>query len=219
MLQKYVVFTNYRNRLPLLRYYQNVNKLITKRSLSTHQFPVWNQSRRLQCVNLAAKIESHLNSRCINLTRFNEFITRRNYCTKTTKKIDRSWSSIRKQQQESRKEIRRLFTFASNEKWYLIVAIGCLLVSSAVTLGVPRAIGKLLDMIVLDSFPREKLNSFCVILFGIFVIGGLANFGRIYLINSASKCGFQFDLSCHNSILFNSYFSSFFRSNCKLFEL
>lgn len=172
----------------MLRYYRDVDKLITRRSLLKYQTCAVNQSRGSIRVNVTAKIESRLHSSNFNFPKFAGLILRRNFCTKPPKKIDRSWSSLRKQHKESKKEIKRLFSLARDEKWYLIAAVGCLVVSSAVTLGVPRAIGKLMDMIVLDEFPKEKLHAFCFALFGIFAIGGLANFGRIYLMNSASKC-------------------------------
>lgn len=118
-------------------------------------------------------------------------LARRSFCTPSTppqpKKVDRNWLSLRRQHQESKKEIRRLFSLAKNEKWYLIGAIGCLCISSVVTLGVPHAIGKIMDMIVMDDFPKAKLHQFCYILFAVFIAGSLANFGRIYLMNSAGK--------------------------------
>lgn len=183
MLQKYIVLTKYTNRLCTHRYFRDFDKLIRSRhTLSAHQ-----STRHYQTVSLAARIQSHLSSKNVNLSQINELILRRNFCTKSPKRSDRNWSSLRKQHKQSKQEIRRLFSLAKDEKWYLIAAVGCLLVSSVVTLGVPRAIGKLMDMIVSDGFPKEKLNTFCIILFGIFVAGGLANFGRIYLMNSASN--------------------------------
>lgn len=204
MLQKYLVFTNYTNRQAMLRCYRDFDKLITRNSLLKYQSNVFNQSRRHQSVCLANRIESHLNS---NFKKWSGFILRRNYCTKPVKKVDRNWSSMRKQHQESKKEIKRLFSLAKNEKWYLIAAVGCLVVSSVVTLGVPRFIGKVMDMIVMDNFPREKLHAFCLILFGVFVVGGLANFGRIYLMNSASK-SIDTNLNKQQCSIFLSLFSS-----------
>lgn len=189
MLQKYLVFQKFPNRLSTLRCYRDFVTFIPKRLQYNHQ-PVYNASRYYQCVRLASRIETQLNLQNRNLTkRFNGLtVLRRSYCTQPTKKkFDRSWASLRRQHQESRKEIRRLFSLAKKEKWYLIAAIGCLFVSSSITMGVPRAIGKLMDMIVMDNFPKDKLHAFCFILFAIFTIGGLANFGRIYLMNSASK--------------------------------
>lgn len=120
-------------------------------------------------------------------------ILRRSYCmgksssTSAVKEVGKQLLTVRKQQFRSSKELRRLFSLAKNEKWYLIGAIGCLVISSSVAMGVPYAIGKILDMIVTDNFPKEKLQGFCFILFAVFVAGSLANFGRIYLMNNASK--------------------------------
>lgn len=191
MLQKYLVFKNVPNRLTSLRCGRDFVTFLPKRFQHNHQ-PVYNDANKYyQCVRLALRIETQFcNVQSRNLTKkLNELtFLRRNYCTKAAKKkYDRSWASLRRQHQESKKEIRRLFSLATNEKWYLIAAIGCLVVSSTITMGVPRAIGKLMDMIVLDNFPKDKLNAFCFALFAIFAIGGLANFGRIYLMNSASE--------------------------------
>lgn len=191
MLQKYLVFKHFSNRLSTLRCHRDFVTFTPKRSQFNHP-PVqqYNASKYYQCVRLASRIETQLSLQHRNLTKqFNGLnVLRQNYCTKPTKKkFDRSWTSLRRQHQESKREIRRLFSLAKKEKWYLIAAIGCLFVSSTITMGVPRAIGKLMDMIVMDNFPKEKLHTFCLILFGIFAIGGMANFGRIYLMNSASK--------------------------------
>lgn len=190
-----------------LRCYRDFDKLNRRNFLSKCQPFVFNQSRRYQSVCLAARNESKFISRYANLTKLSELLLRRTYCTKPTKEIDRGLYSIRRQHRESKKEIKRLFSLAKDEKWYLIAAVGCLIVSSAVTLGVPRAIGKLMDMIVMDDFPKDKLHAFCIALFGIFVIGGLANFGRIYLMNSASKgiCICVKKKTIKNSIYIYSY--------------
>lgn len=121
-------------------------------------------------------------------------ILRRSYCTgKSTttsaavKEVGKQLLTVRKQHSHTRNELKRLFSLAKDEKWYLIGAIGCLVISSSVAMGVPYAIGKILDMIVMDDFPQEKLQGFCLILSAVFVAGSLANFGRIYLMNNASK--------------------------------
>lgn len=85
-------------------------------------------------------------------------------------------------------ELKRLLLLAKREKWYLIISIGCLVISSSVAMCVPYAIGRILDIIYTEAFSKEKLKQFCVALFGIFIIGSLANFGRIYFMNSACKC-------------------------------
>ena len=74
---------------------------------------------------------------------------------------------------------------------YNTVAVGCLVISSAITMTVPFALGKILDIIFNKTettiSSAETLASFCQILCGIFIIGGVANFGRVYLFNSACK--------------------------------
>ena len=56
---------------------------------------------------------------------------------------------------------------------------------------VPFGLGKILDIIYDTSTETEnakkKLDQFCTILAGIFLIGGFANFGRVYLFGNACK--------------------------------
>lgn len=69
-------------------------------------------------------------------------------------------------------------------------AVGFLVISSTVTLSVPFCMGKVIDIIntsAKDGTLMDKLTSFCSILLVIFIIGGLANFGRAYLMNIAGK--------------------------------
>lgn len=183
MFFRFVLFKNAK-RPSLVRHFKGFDKFKTK-DFSTNQHRL---STRPECKSF--------HNTCIvqkpettNVQHLNLFTLRRIYCTKPPTKADdhRSWLSIRWQHRESKNEIKRLFSLAKKEKWYLISAIGCLCVSSSVTLGVPHAIGKIMDMIVMDNFPKEKMQTFCLILFGVFVAGSLANFGRIYLMNSASK--------------------------------
>jgi hypothetical protein len=60
-------------------------------------------------------------------------------------------------------------------------------------LAVPFSLGKILDIIystntdIADGLAKEKLNQFCLILCGIFIIGGIANFGRVYLFGNACE--------------------------------
>lgn len=110
-------------------------------------------------------------------------------------------------------DLQRLFSLAKTEKWkiggliaeilsvnlfsyhqiLILGAIGCLVVSSAITMAVPFGLGKILDIIyakdsVADtSIAKQKLDQFCLILAGIFILGGLANFGRVYLFNNACR--------------------------------
>ncbi|KAJ2951631.1 hypothetical protein O0L34_g13789 [Tuta absoluta] len=88
-------------------------------------------------------------------------------------------------------EIKRLFTLASPEKWTLTAAIGFLIVSSSVTMAVPFSLGKVLDIIYSSTADlgaaREKLDSLCLILCGVFLVGGLCNFGRVYLMSISGQ--------------------------------
>jgi ATP-binding cassette, subfamily B (MDR/TAP), member 10 len=60
-------------------------------------------------------------------------------------------------------------------------------------MAVPFGLGKILDIIystntdIADGLAKEKLNQFCLILCGIFIIGGIANFGRVYLFGNACE--------------------------------
>lgn len=89
-------------------------------------------------------------------------------------------------------DVVRLISLAKSEKLVLGAAIGCLVISSAITMSVPFALGKILDIIfdkegTQGAETLDRLKNFSAILLGIFVVGGLANFGRVYLFNSACK--------------------------------
>lgn len=89
-----------------------------------------------------------------------------------------------------RRDVIRLIGLAKSEKMVLIAAMGCLVISSAITMSVPFALGKILDIIFdkkgTHAETMEKLKEFSIILLGIFVLGGLTNYLRVYLFNSAS---------------------------------
>nr|ASS36019.1 ABCB10 [Samia ricini] len=88
-------------------------------------------------------------------------------------------------------ELKRLFGLAEPEKWTLSAAIGFLIVSSSVTMAVPFSLGKVLDIIYSSTSElaaaREKLDALCLMLCGIFVVGGLCNFGRVYLMSISGQ--------------------------------
>lgn len=62
-------------------------------------------------------------------------------------------------------------------------------------MSVPFALGQVLDLIFENDTTddtttmkaSDKLRYFCAVLCGVFLIGGLANYGRVYLFNSACK--------------------------------
>ena len=61
--------------------------------------------------------------------------------------------------------------------------------SSTVSLSVPFFIGKLIDLIYTSDKESmvTNLNSTCAVLLGIFFVGGLANFSRVYFIQTSSQ--------------------------------
>ncbi|CAG4953003.1 unnamed protein product [Colias eurytheme] len=88
-------------------------------------------------------------------------------------------------------ELKRLFGLAAPEKWTLTGAIGFLVISSSVTMAVPFSLGKVLDIIYNTTSDlgaaREKLDSLCLMLCGVFLLGGLCNFGRVYLMSISGQ--------------------------------
>ncbi|XP_031835599.1 ATP-binding cassette sub-family B member 10, mitochondrial [Nomia melanderi] len=83
-------------------------------------------------------------------------------------------------------ELRSLIKLAAPEKWRLFGAIAFLVVSSAVTMAVPFCLGKIIDIIYTNDIENMKknLNQLCIILFGVFVIGAICNFARVYLMTT-----------------------------------
>ncbi len=76
--------------------------------------------------------------------------------------------------------------------FYNTVGICLLFISSAVTISVPFALGKVIDIIYTSSQGEggnmmEKLRRLCGILTVVFICGALANFGRVYLMNTSGK--------------------------------
>ncbi len=67
----------------------------------------------------------------------------------------------------------------------LSAAVALLLVSSSVSMAVPFGIGKVIDLIYTQSDAEsvsDRVKGVYKILIGIFLIGGVANFGRVYLM-------------------------------------
>jgi len=96
-------------------------------------------------------------------------------------------------------EIYRLLALAKPEKYRLLGAIGLLLISSGVTMAVPFALGKIIDLIYsMDQIKNsdtaeqkaaisDRLNQVCIGLSGVFLLGAAANFGRVYLMRVAGQ--------------------------------
>lgn len=88
-------------------------------------------------------------------------------------------------------ELKRLFGLAEPEKWTLAGAITFLVISSSVSMAIPFSLGKVLDIIYSSTSDlgaaREKLDTLCLMLCGVFLIGGLCNFGRVYLMSISGQ--------------------------------
>nr|AHK05638.1 ATP-binding cassette transporter sub-family B member 10 [Tigriopus japonicus] len=99
-------------------------------------------------------------------------------------------------------ELKRLKSLFGPEKVRLTGALGLLLVSSGVTMLVPFALGKIIDVISSETAPgstdpssgssdpgklQERLKSLAAGLLVVFTIGALCNFGRVYLMRISSQ--------------------------------
>lgn len=86
-------------------------------------------------------------------------------------------------------EVIRLLHLARPERWHLAGAVGLLVISSSVTIAVPFCVGKVIDVIYNTDFKKHKQNLtyMCVIFAAIFAVGALANFGRVYLMQTSGQ--------------------------------
>ncbi|XP_072031210.1 ATP-binding cassette sub-family B member 10, mitochondrial-like [Amphiura filiformis] len=89
-------------------------------------------------------------------------------------------------------EISRLLSLARPEKKPLFFGICLLFISSAVTISVPFALGKVIDIIYTSSQGEGgtmmgRLRHLCGVLTVVFICGALANFGRVYLMNTSGQ--------------------------------
>uniref|UniRef100_A0A671UDW3 ATP-binding cassette sub-family B member 10, mitochondrial n=2 Tax=Sparus aurata TaxID=8175 RepID=A0A671UDW3_SPAAU len=70
-------------------------------------------------------------------------------------------------------------------------AVGFLTVSSAVTMSAPFLLGKVIDTIYTTGTDTEtmaaSLTSLCIMLTGVFLVGGAANAARVYLMQSSGQ--------------------------------
>ncbi|KAJ0176046.1 hypothetical protein K1T71_008220 [Dendrolimus kikuchii] len=112
----------------------------------------------------------------------NDIVTLKDKSLDTSKKINVKLKTS---------ELKRLLSLAEPEKWTLTGAIGFLIISSSVTMAVPFSLGKVLDIIYGSTgdlgAAREKLDALCLMLCGVFLVGGLCNFGRVYLMTISGQ--------------------------------
>jgi len=81
-------------------------------------------------------------------------------------------------------EFRRLLSIAEPEKYRLTGGIALLFASSAITMAIPFALGKVIDIIysVNQETMVQNLTNVSLGLVGVFIIGAVCNFGRTYLM-------------------------------------
>ncbi|XP_030271251.1 ATP-binding cassette sub-family B member 10, mitochondrial [Sparus aurata] len=88
-------------------------------------------------------------------------------------------------------DVRRILQLAHPERWSLAAAVGFLTVSSAVTMSAPFLLGKVIDTIYTTGTDTEtmaaSLTSLCIMLTGVFLVGGAANAARVYLMQSSGQ--------------------------------
>ncbi|XP_059482569.1 ATP-binding cassette sub-family B member 10, mitochondrial [Neocloeon triangulifer] len=89
----------------------------------------------------------------------------------------------------SKTDLKRLVALAKPEKWKLTAAMVLLLGSSTVSMAVPFSLGKVVDILYtsVGGQPADKLLPLCTVLLGVFAIGSLCNFGRVYLMNVSGQ--------------------------------
>lgn len=86
-------------------------------------------------------------------------------------------------------EFKRLLGLAKPHKLKIAVALVLLLISSGVTMLIPFGIGKLIDFIQSGDRQamKQNLQNLALIMLGVFLVGALANFGRVYIIQSTGQ--------------------------------
>ncbi len=85
--------------------------------------------------------------------------------------------------------IRRLISLAKPEKYKIAFGMLLLVISSTVTMSVPFGIGKLIDFIQTGDREtmQDNLKKVTMIMSVVFLLGALANFGRVYIIQSTGQ--------------------------------
>lgn len=115
------------------------------------------------------------------------FIGLRRYTTNAIRTDTSSTQIVHSVKVKKSSELKNLILLAVPEKWTLIKAIAFLLVSSSVTMAVPFCLGKVIDVVntMEKTNMKENLNRLTIALLIVFVIGGLSNFSRVYLMSTA----------------------------------
>lgn len=123
----------------------------------------------------------------VRLSRKSRMFIGLRYQSTNTIGSDASTTVVRSIKTKKRSELRNLILLAAPEKWTLMKAIAFLLVSSSVTMAVPFCFGKVIDIVntAEKTNMKENLNRLTFVLLVVFLIGGVSNFSRVYLMSTA----------------------------------
>lgn len=147
--------------------------------------------RKPGCCSIAVSqkysVDSGLIRHAVRISRKNRMFIGLRYQTTNTIRSDAPTSIVRSVKTKKKSELKNLILLAAPEKWTLVKAIAFLLVSSSVTMAVPFCFGKVIDIVntTEKTNMQENLNRLTLTLFVVFLIGGVSNFSRVYLMSTA----------------------------------
>ena len=124
-----------------------------------------------------------------NLTKQNVSANLSLFLRRATKDASKAAGTELKKVKINKSSLKRLLSLAKPERFKIMVAMMFLIISSSVTMAVPFGIGKLIDF--LQTGDKEtmqtNLKQITMAMTIVFVIGALANFGRVYMIQSTGQ--------------------------------
>ncbi|XP_014481055.1 PREDICTED: ATP-binding cassette sub-family B member 10, mitochondrial [Dinoponera quadriceps] len=149
--------------------------------------------RKAGCLGLGVShkylFDSYLTTRLVRVSKKNRatLVGLRHHATKAIESDVLTTVAHSAKRTKKTSELRNLILLAAPEKWTLMQAIAFLLVSSGVTMAVPFCFGKVIDVIsnTKKEDMKENLNRLTLVLLVVFLIGGLSNFRRVYLMSAA----------------------------------
>jgi ATP-binding cassette subfamily B (MDR/TAP) protein 10 len=165
------------NKFVLLNNFRSITTNISK----------CNQQARNDMFNRVLNLKKDSNQISFFTTHMSIFLRRNRMFSRTNKK-NLSKEELKKIK-VSKSEIRRLLSLAKPEKYRLSLAMTLLIISSSITMIVPFFIGKLIDFIQTSdkTTMKDNLKKISLGMAALFIIGALANFGRVYLIQSSGQ--------------------------------
>ena len=161
--------------------YRHLSTNVTRnKSLFLHQ-----ASR--PCRSMVAGGGGRITNNVLVFVRGNKFLG--NSAKRAAKKEDLAGNAVKPKLDKN--GIMRLMGLARPERFKIAGAMLLLVISSTITMAVPFFIGKLIDFIQSSDDDKErmkaKLRNVTLVMAGVFVVGALANFGRVYIIQSTGQ--------------------------------